>query len=588
MLVSHARSRQPLAVDALGSADSTPACPPPDEKNWAVIHGSHPFRVWYPTDVDHAVAYESRAKSWAAQMDAKIWPDLTELMHVQPVSRPLDICMEQKLPPIHDLNIDGLAQSTRGCAETPAFVEVLGPFALAQEHSYGVLAHEFMHVLQYALDVPCANTDWWRESTATWAEDVVYPSDDFEHGFAHSYFSEMQKPLPDPDGCSCLRQYGTYVFPQFIARSLRPSLVSAIWHRAEAEGVPEAIDDVLPGGLTRQWPRFTLDSWNADPVDQFKTWDRLGDGVAKETQNDVTTLGPGDEPSLGVGSLRHLSAKYFTYKFSPATRTVTFVNATPFADGKNPDAHVDAILDINGDKTVENWTGKVGQAFCLNHSDEHLDQLTLVFSNASPTKDMTPNPKARHPAATVAATDAGCTAWNGTVNATWGSDGVSDHVHLNLSLAPSFPSMFGNGFNFAGASYRTTGGSLSWSESGTDSNTGCSYSGSASLPVPTGVSPLVMLWRLDAPPHTFDGYEWLNATTSPWDPTGTEHSSCPDGNGGTIDDTAQIDLADATLPTSSTTGIAAGTVVGRSINGSSHDDTQYGPTDWTWHLASPG
>jgi hypothetical protein len=52
------------------------------------------------------------------------------------------------------------------------------------------------------------------------------------------------------------------VFPFWIARSIRPALIGDIWHRMQTESVVDAIDQKLPGGFKKQWPRFALDSWN--------------------------------------------------------------------------------------------------------------------------------------------------------------------------------------------------------------------------------------------------------------------------------------------------------------------------------------
>jgi hypothetical protein len=555
-----------------------PSCAPHNENKWASVEGFHPFRIWYPKDASKGE--KEKADYLRGQMDNKIWPKLTDLMNTTPVSKPLDICL------VNDLSgALGDTPGRHGCDETEAPILMLD--SLSEGESRDVLAHEFMHTLQYSLNVRCEGTWWWRESSAEWAEDYVYPKDNREHSFAHNYFSDMDQPLPDQCDCNKKREYGSYVFPFFLARSIRPELISTIWHKAEGTSLLSAMDDALPGGLKKQWPKFTLDAWNADPVDRFDKWDGLKDGVSKHNGDNSLTLGPGQVSSPEVGDIPHLAARYFSYKFAAGTRTVTFVNATPFADGSNPNAEVWAILDVNGQKRVENWTGKNGMAFCLDHTDEHLDNLTLVFSNSNPTDDMTPNPGADHPSATVAATDAGCTQWSGTVKATWGTD-VVDHVTENFTLTPTFPSNFDNGFNYAGASYVTTGGSLSWSESGTDPDSQCSYSGSDTLSVPAGFSPLVMLWRLDAPVGTFNGYEWLNATISPWDPTVTENYSCPDGNGGTTTGSTEVDLTDATTPTDATNGYAGGFANGLTIDGSSQNDTQFGPTSWTWHLTSPG
>ena len=50
---------------------------------------------------------------------------------------------------------------------------------------------------------------WWRESSAEWAEDFVYPHDNREQDFTHNYLTEVDSPLPDKCDCKKNREYGS-------------------------------------------------------------------------------------------------------------------------------------------------------------------------------------------------------------------------------------------------------------------------------------------------------------------------------------------------------------------------------------------
>ena len=566
------------AVAGVAAAKDVPSCAPSHQAAWTFDEGFHHFRIWYRTGVPEESFLTLRAKYLTQEMDTEIWPKLTELMHTKPVSKPLDICLVKfkELP----ADTGGVTQPQEvHCGQVPADIQLPEGFVGAKEKvdARDTLAHEFMHVLQFSLDVGCLGTSWWRESTATWAEDFVYPHDNSEQPVAHFYFSDMDSPLPgECTFCNLAgreRQYGSYVFPFFIARSLHPELIGEIWHKAEAESLLSAIDDVLPGGLKKQWPRFALDSWNDGAVDYFHSWDDLADGVHTETEkaHEQMTLRPGSDFAIDVGDLPHLSAAYSSYKVAPGVRTVAFLNGGPYAGGPSiqpdPDAKVQALVGLaGGSEEVLNWTGTIGKAYCFSLPSQHVTTLTLVFSNSNQQDDFSIPDKAH-----VIATNVGCSRWTGTIEA---QDTRSDGVVLHTETAVSFlrqPASVDGSLNYWGVS-----GGTSWNVSGTSPD-GCTYSGSGSWSVDKDSAALTLGWNLTAA-FGNRGYTGLIGGPLWYSPV---DYSCPDGSS---DETIWVNPGAWTTDPTATVSPGGLQMQGNytTVDGSG------GTASWNWNLSSPG
>ena len=405
-----------LAPAAVAKKGKVPPCVKDSKLTWGYDESSkYPFRIWYPKGEGRDLS--AKARYLKDQMNEHIWPRLTELMHTKPIADPQEICL---VGDVGHKDSTGNAKTppsvTDPCDKAPAEILVLD--SLGEQDARDVLAHEFMHALQFSLSVKCKGTWWWRESSAEWAEDFVYPHDNREHGFTKNYIGDMDHPLNDPGDDNKDREYGSWIFPFFIARELQPKLISQIWHSAENEPLMHALDDTLPGGLKKQWKRFVLDAWNEDPVNDFERWDELTAGEHKLV--DPTTMTAGSEASFDVGDIPHLAARYFSFKIAPDVRTVALQNASPYQNipgiKADPHASVQAIVDTKGSDKPEDWTGAIGKNYCLKLPNQHITKLTLIYANSDTSKDFDDSQPAR-----LIATNIGCAEWHGT---------ISGEVHL--------------------------------------------------------------------------------------------------------------------------------------------------------------
>jgi hypothetical protein len=471
-----------LAPAAVAKKGKVPPCVKDSKLTWGYDESSkYPFRIWYPKGEGRDLS--AKARYLKDEMNDHIWPRLTELMHTKPVADPQEICL------VGDVGHKGSTGNTKAskpvgnpCDHAQAEILVLD--SMSDQESRDVLAHEFMHALQFSLDVKCNGTWWWRESTGEWAEDFVYPHDNREHGFTKNYIGDMDHPLNDPGDDNKDREYGSWIFPFFIARELQPELISKIWHAAEDEPLMHAIDDTLPGGLKKQWKRFVLDAWNQDPVDDFDHWDDFTEGVHDLV--DPTTMTPGSEASLDVGDVPHLAARYFSFKVGSGVRTLSLLNVSPYetflSTKADPHASLQAIVDTTGSDKPEDWTGTIGKNYCFKLPNQHITKLTLIFDNSDTAKDFNDSQPAR-----LIATNVGCASWHGTISGSVKlTDGRSatSTATVTFKRVPSSPD--------DPLLYTSVSGSTNW----TASEKNCTPNGKGSWGITPDAGDLIMNWNL--------------------------------------------------------------------------------------------
>lgn len=477
-----------LAPAAVAKKGTVPPCVKNSKLTWGYDESSrYPFRIWYPKGEGRDES--AKARYLKDQMNEHIWPRLTQLMHTRPIADPQEICLVGDVGHKDSTgNTKTPTSLTDPCSKSPAEILVLD--SLDEQHSRDVLAHEFMHALQFSLSVKCKGTWWWRESSAEWAEDFVYPHDNREHGFTKNYIGDMDHPLNDPGDNDKDREYGSWIFPFFIARELQPELISQIWHAAEDQPLMHAIDDTLPGGLKKQWKRFVLDAWNEDPVNDFERWDDLEAGVHKLV--DPTTMTPGSEASFDVGDIPHLAARYFSFKIASGVRTVALQNASPYENipgiKADPHASVQAIVDTTGSSKPEDWTGSIGKNYCLKLPNQHITKLTLIYANSDTSKDFDDSQPAR-----LITTNIGCAEWHGTIS---GEAHLTDGRSATSTAAVSFKRVPSSPDD--PLLYTPVSGGTSW----TASAKGCTPQGKGSWKMTHDAGDLIMNWNL----HNVPGF----------------------------------------------------------------------------------
>jgi hypothetical protein len=88
------------------------------------------------------------------------------------------------------------------------------------------LAHEYNHILQFGYDA--FQDPWFAESTATWMEDQVYNGIDDYLRYVRRWVRRWDTPLT----ASSIKEYGSAVWNQWLARRYGAAIVRRAWARA--------------------------------------------------------------------------------------------------------------------------------------------------------------------------------------------------------------------------------------------------------------------------------------------------------------------------------------------------------------------
>ena len=87
-------------------------------------------------------------------------------------------------------------------------------------------AHEYNHILQFGYDA--FQDPWFAESTATWMEDQVYNGINDYLRYVRRWVKRYDTPLTT----NSIKEYGSAVWNQWLARRYGPAIVRRAWARA--------------------------------------------------------------------------------------------------------------------------------------------------------------------------------------------------------------------------------------------------------------------------------------------------------------------------------------------------------------------
>lgn len=263
-------------------------------------------RIWWRNGIETSAAFGSAASALAAQMDAKIWPVLTQLMGREPLSDGSQACFNGEDGALdiylsdRSLEYGASAQTIAypgRCTDSPTFI-ILAEKTVAGGLPFWVVAHEFFHAIQYAYHYagPCDEFVGMDEATAMWAAEHVYPDQQFEWfrlGGA-TQFSEWFRKNEDTvywHQPAC----GPYCgWPYFASLTKRHGVqkMPDLYEATEAAVSDfQAIEAVTPGGIRGYWPQFVRDLW--DDHEAQNVWSEWDPGLWSSFSYE---LGPGGGP----------------------------------------------------------------------------------------------------------------------------------------------------------------------------------------------------------------------------------------------------------------------------------------------------
>jgi hypothetical protein len=125
-------------------------------------------------------------------------------------------------------------------------------------------AHEYNHILQFGYDA--YQDPWFAEATATWMEDQVYNGIDDYFRYVRRWLKLYETPLT----ANSIKEYGTAVWNQWLARRYGPEIIRKAWAGAV---------DAKPGGFSISSYERALRS--SGPSDFGRDFSRFAAAVAE-------------------------------------------------------------------------------------------------------------------------------------------------------------------------------------------------------------------------------------------------------------------------------------------------------------------
>lgn len=424
---------------------------------------------------------------------------------------------------------------------TPVFLAYNSPAARAHDIMKSVVGHELMHVIQFAMSraTTCDDMKWFDEATAEWAMDFVvekfapdqlaFPgiedgintvaakrrSGAFLAQYLYSgHMRSLEKGVADDSF-----GYADYLFFQFLARKYKPFTIRQIYD--QMAGGASSIDAIsLAIDPKTAWPEFAKSLWNDvenHVLDYWEKEDGYDFGLYDVFHNTSRLTGaPTNLKPLEIDQLDKpdavftlldnalLASKSGDYEIAPRSmfyeelkftdskvHSVVFTN--PVADAPDKEfIKVQVLKKIGGVwKDPEDWTNEAFKAFCLDQKNERIEELLVIVSNAEMA------PKTEQPfriglaaPMQVSTSNVGCWRFQGTATTTTQAvgglvtvasasvvfDRFQDKPPLNLPDGG-----ISLGFDLFTAA---AGGSVSFSISGFDAPSGCTFTGNATATMP--------------------------------------------------------------------------------------------------------
>ena len=245
------------------------------------------------------------------------------------------------------------------------------------------LAHEFNHLLQQNYD--SFQEAWMFESTATWAENQVYPTIDDYLFYVGAFASKPGKPITDPAAAGMLRIYGAAVWNHWLdsgGGGYGVEVIRSAWERSDrakpADNAIAAYDLAIRKaggrGFSREFAEF------AAATAEWRTG--FGGFVDSDRYADVARKG-----SLASGQRRRASLDHAAYRLVDVkTRSGASIRLSVEVErGVRSGIALVARRSGKGGATVtakRKYLGDGGRAKVTLMSPGAYDRITAVLVNA--------------------------------------------------------------------------------------------------------------------------------------------------------------------------------------------------------------
>jgi hypothetical protein len=380
------------AAPAAVTATPTPLFTPPPGQWQSFTAPSGKVKVWWDST---RPADEAKAQQVAGEVDA-VWAKHQSLMGIEPlgdaaISSPAnggDGLYDVYLAPLSS-GLYGYVASFLGVLSStpcPALVTymVLNNANSAEDQS-GTLAHELFHSFQraQAYNDTCGNISPLLESTATWAEDYVYPDLNTEKIFT-GFLTNHENSFPWGAG------YGAFPFFLYLTRTGNNSIIPTIFQAAQSKPWRTAINDSIKDGFKERWPEFARYAFNKAPQDYIQQWEGFAWDPQTNDHSVALAVSAARSEVTSSDTLPPLSVEYYGLTTAPADaseRKPASVHVNnPW--GASPPASGAVQLAY---KAGNAWqfadVAAPGKDLCLNAPGaQPVTDIVLIVSNSSTTQ----------------------------------------------------------------------------------------------------------------------------------------------------------------------------------------------------------
>ncbi|MBN8232136.1 Ig-like domain-containing protein [Corallococcus macrosporus] len=379
-----------------------PTCRPSTDRWDSPSKSFSKVKVWYQYTVP---GQREQAVLLDEAMEKEIWPKLMALGLKAPLTDEANAGCNGGSPQLDIYLTPNMAG--RGLtlpdqlANTQAPTYILLWDGLTGDDLKAAATHELMHAIQWSYKTKAWQRDygWIRDATANWAIDHVYGQQpQLEHDYANCFMSSPDLPLEDRSeghctsaaaGSKAARDYGAYLFFQFLAKKHGPNVVVAALEKLTTETSSlTAVDAVVPGKLEKVWPEFAKVLWNQAPIDakadSFAKWDQLKEKVKFHAIKGDLAGAPELKEDLH-DELKNLSSHYEHFTFSdPNTRSMIFHNGwfKNITESKEPVKVLALWNDASGTWHEEDWSNYEYVGLCRDMKSQRAQDLIIITSNA--------------------------------------------------------------------------------------------------------------------------------------------------------------------------------------------------------------
>jgi hypothetical protein len=279
------------------------------------------------------------------------------------------------------------------------------------------LAHELFHCFQFELPLDYGASDenkWIMEATATWSEELVYPSYNGEQGYLDYFFTNTPTKLVSSNK---EWEYGSYIWFLFLTQKtgsnevVKTALKDAVVEDALTAGTVSIPD------FEKLFSEFAIWNWNQDDFKKYSDVPSFPNNYPTEKSYGFQSYAEPYEYELTVPN-PFLGAYYLEIYFEyNDIRKVVFKFKDPT---RGDDATKrQALIQINDMWRLQDWSDEEEVIFCRSRPEENIQEVVLIFSDAGSGSIET-----EHTDLVIDTTGQCAQRWHGKTTRSWNYEGT--------------------------------------------------------------------------------------------------------------------------------------------------------------------